>query len=402
VLSVYFSLFDEQMPRDFRSRQERTAALYAGALGPEFDVVYPGIVASDEDGRRVNAIFRSSGVDVVLFAPVMAAPPSYASFALDQLNVPVVMWNAPLVDRLAADLDQAAAHENTTVLANIMLGNVRARRGAPTRSVTASPHHPDGIELVRKTLRQALGGSLSGRVVLQIGAPIVGYLDVEASAEELRALGLREETIDAEGLRAALSAVGDTEIASVRAELRRDDWRGEPDDRSVALAAALWHLVEAHDAVAGSVNCHGPLLRFGDDVGICACLGVSLATSRGVPFSCTGDVPTAIALAVGRGIAGAALYSEFFTPELASNLVLVANGGEGDRQWAGGDVTIVPTQHYPGVNGRGSSVAFPLKTGPCTILSVSPSLAQWRGVWAHADLVETRYPGLEAPNGMLR
>jgi L-arabinose isomerase len=400
---VYFSLFDEQMPPDFRARQEATAELYRDSLGPDFEVVYPGLIAGDEDGRRANALFRAAAVEVILFAPVMAAPPSYAAHALDGLTVPVVIWNAPLVDRLGADLDQASAHEHTTVLAAIMLGNVLFRQGRSVSAVTASPHDPAGVEMVRTTVRRALApGGLSGGVLLRIGDPIDGYLDVETTASDLEALGMREERIDGEGLVEAMAEVGSEELDSVREELARRRWSGVPDDRSLTLAAALWLIVEKHGAVAGTVNCHGPLFRFGSEVGICACLGVSLATGRGVPFSCTGDQPTAIALAIGRALAGAALYSEFFAPELSTGLVLLANGGEGDPAWAHGPVEVAPSQHYPGVNGRGASVSFALPAGPCTVLSVTPGLAGWRGVWTHAELVETRYPRLGAPNAMLR
>ncbi len=403
LLSVYFSLFDEQMPPDFRPRLEAAAARYSSLLESTFDVVYPGLVASDEDGRRANEAFRQASVDVVVVVPTMAAPPSYAAEALDRLDVPAVIWNAPLVDRLGADLGQAGAHEHTTVISAVMLGNIFFRKGAQVRVVTASPGDPAGVERVFARVRAAGRGSiLRGGVLLRVGDPIGGYLDVEATEAELEAVGLNEAVVSA----AELSAVVDQVTAEQRDALRADfltrGWHGEPDDRSLGVAVALLTLVDRYGAIGGTVNCHGPFFRFGAKIGICACLGVSIATARGFPFSCTGDQPTAIALVIGRAIAGAALYSEIFVPELATGLALLGNGGEGDSAWADGAVQIGPSQHYPGVNGRGASVAFDLKRGPCTLLSLSPGPSGWRGAWTSAEVVENRYPRMAAPNAMLR
>ena len=37
------------------------------------------MLASDADGDRANALLREAAPDVVVFAPSMAAPPSYAA-----------------------------------------------------------------------------------------------------------------------------------------------------------------------------------------------------------------------------------------------------------------------------------------------------------------------------------
>lgn len=403
VLSVYFGLFDEQMPPDFRARQDATAARYRDLLGPDVDVVYPGLVASDDDGRRANAAFRDAAVDAVVFAPVMAAPPSYAAYALVDLGVPIVIWNAPLVSRLEADLDQASAHEHTTTLSAIMLANLLVRRGEKPVVLTAAPDAPAAVDEVRAVVRAVAGvRSLRGETLIRIGDPIAGYLDVETAPGSLEELGFTEKIIRAEELVATFHAVSSSAISAVRAEAVGRGWEGTLDQLSIQLAAALLELVERYGAVGGTVNCHGPLFRFASEIGICACLGVSLATARGIPLSCTGDQTTAAALVVGRRVSAAALYSEFYAPELATDLVLLANGGEGDANWADGSVAVVPSQHYPGLNGRGASLAFALQPGPCTLLSLSPALKGWRGIWARAEVVETRYPNLLAPNAMLR
>ena len=89
---------------------------------------------------------------------------------------------------------------------------------------------------------------------------------------------------------------------------------------------------------------------------------------------------------------------------LETGLVLVAAGGEGDPAWAepAGAVTLEANDHYPGRRGQGTSVAFGLRTGPATLLSLSPEPEGWVLAWAPAKIIETRYGDMRGPNGMFR
>jgi L-arabinose isomerase len=410
LVSVYFSLFDEQMRAGFREEQERLADGYAELLADQLgaEVVYPGLLASDADGDRANELFRSSPPNVLVFAPSMAAPPSYAIRALDGIDAPVVVWNAPAVKRLPGDLTQAEATENSTQVGCVMAANVLVRRGCPFSTVTAAPGDAAGVETLVRTVRAALAASLlRGGTVLRVGDPIAGYLDVEATAEELTQLGVAERAVTIEELDAAFEAVDVGEAHALLAGLDARGWKREPaetDERSARLALALSRLATEADARCGTVNCHGPWLRSNERIGITACLGVSLLTEKGVPFSCTGDQPTGLALLLARALSGRALYCEFYAPELSSGLMLLAAGGEGDPVWADPStrVRIEPNHHYPGVVGVGASVSFRLEPGPATVLSLSPASTGWRLAWATGEIVETRYPRMGGPNAMFR
>src|SRR5581483_5709500 len=70
--------------------------------------------------------------------------------------------------------------------------------------------------------------------------------------------------------------------------------------------------------------------------------------------------------------------------------------------WGDGGVRLVPSAHYPGVNGAGTALAFDLPPGPVTVLSLSPIGSSWRLVWGCGELLESRYPRMQAPNAMFR
>jgi L-arabinose isomerase len=408
LVSCYFTLFDEQMPAGFRQEREAVVRSYVHLLGREFDVFEAGMLTSDAEGDRANGLLREERPDVVVFAPSMAAPPSYAARALAGLDAPLVVWNGPTIDRLPAGLTQAQATVNSSQVAAVMLGNALIRERRPFATVTASPADPDGVALLTRTVRAAAAASsLRGSAVLRVGASFPGYLDVEASMVDLERLGIAERPVIADELNEAFARVDGARINGGFADLARRGWTrhdGPADERSMRLALALDDLVEAANAVAVTVNCHSDVLRWNLDVGITACLGASLLTARGVPVSCTGDLPTALALLLARRLSGRSLYCEFYTPERETGLMLLAAGGEGDPAWADGDFPVVvePNEHYPGAHGAGASISFRLAPGAATALSFSPVGGTWRLAWATGEIVEARYDSMGGPNGMFR
>ena len=408
LVSCYFPLFEKQMPPGFRQDREATARGYAELLARDFDVVDAGTLASDADGERANALLREARPDVVVFAPSMAAPPSYVAHALAGLDAPLVIWNAPTIDRLPDGLTQAQATVNSSQVAAVMLANPLVREARPFATVTASPADADGTtRLVRSVRAAAVASLLRGASVLRVGQWVPGYLDVESTAAELARLGVAEHAVGVEELGAAFDAVAADRVGRGLADLDDRGWErreGPADERSVRLALALHDLAGSVDAVAATVNCHSEVLRWNPRIGITACLGASLLTAEGIPVSCTGDLPTALALVIARALSGRALYCEFYTPERETGLMLLAAGGEGDPAWADPShpVVVEPNDHYPGDHGAGTSLSFRLEQGPATALSLSPAGDTWRLAWATGEIVEARYDTMGGPNGMFR
>jgi L-arabinose isomerase len=411
LVSVRFALFDAQMPPDFRGRMLAHVDRSTAILREHFEVVTTELIEDEDGAARVRDALRDARVEAVVFAPAMAAPPRYAEVALSALpaEMPLVVWNAPSITRLGPDLDQATATQHSTTVGAVMYANVLVREGRPAAVVTASHADPEGLQRLIRTVRAvAAAGSLRGATVLRVGDPIPGYTDVEASTEDLADLGLREVAIDRDAWADAVEAVSPGAGDQVIEEARGRGWEGDPGAaaaRSGQVAVALRAALDRERAVCGTVNCHGPWFRRERRVGVVACLGVVMESERGRPIACTGDQPTAIVLYLARRIAGAALYSECYAPELESDLMLVAGGGEGDPAWAdtdAGGITLLPNRHYPGEAGEGASIEYVMRTGPATLLSLSPTRAGWVIAWATGEVTESRYRGMRGPNAMFR
>ena len=372
LLSVYFGLFDAAMPPEFR--RDRTA--FAEAMRSRLEcfgsVVYPGVVDSDDTGREAGRLFAEAGVDVIVFAPTMAAPPSYGWEAIRDLpNVPLVTVGAQELDEVPDDYATEEATRRSLPVGLVMFTNVLVREGRPFTTLISSVGSDDLDASLAETLRAVDAAAMVRNTrMLAIGTPISGYLDVEVSPGELQQVGVEVIDIDADGIGHAFEAVDSTAVDRLVADLREGFDATAVDDvtleRSARLAIAMDQLCGQHGANAGAVNCHGDVLRWNDRVGITACLGVALCTRDGTPFACTGDIPTGIALAIGKRLASSALYCELYQMDFPGNWILLANGGEGDLSIRAPSATVrlLPEDHYMGNHGPGTAVAFELPRGP--------------------------------------
>lgn len=408
LVSVRFTLFDGQMGADFPTRMRAHSARSAALLGEHFDVVEMPLIESEANAASVARQLWTERPDAIVFAPAMAAPPTYAGVALGASDAPVVVWNAPSVLALPDDLHQDEATVHSTTVGALMYANVLVRAGRSPTVVTAAHDDPAALDILMRTVRAAAAaGSLRGTTFLRVGDSIPGYQDVEASLADLAVLGVAESAVGPSEWEDAVAATPEGHAATFMEDLYARGWSGDPGPDaawSARIAIAIGTLMDRTNAVGGTVNCHSEWFRQSEVIGLTACLAVACQTELGRPLSCTGDQPTGVCLALARKISGAALYCETYVPEVASGLMLIAAGGEGDPAWADppGAVRLESNDHYPGRRGRGTSVAFGLRREPATLMSLSPTHDGWVLAWAPGEVVESRYANMRGPNGMFR
>ena len=411
-LSVYFGLFDDAMPTGFRQTRQDYAAAVGEMLARYGEVVDPGLVDSMDQAVHAAGVFAREEVDVVVFAPTMAAPPAWPEHALSGVDVPVVVLGAQESGVVPDDYDTEMATARSLPVGLVMFTNVLVRNGRSFTSAVGELGSPELAPALDRAMRAAAAvTAIRRRALALVGRPMDGYSDVLASDDDLARLGVQVEDITASELSEAFAAVTAAQVQREAEEVRRvADAAAVPDEvleRSCRLSVAIGGLCDARQVGGGAVNCHGPTLRWNPDVGITACLGVSRLSERGIPFSCTGDVPTAIALMLGKAVAGSALYCELYQLDLPGNWILVANGGEGDfsGRAPGSAVRLLPEDHYRGDNGSGVAVAFELPIGPATLVSLTPATGAtggWILVVAEGEVVGSRHHRMEGPNAMFR
>jgi hypothetical protein len=367
LLSPYWSFFESSFDGDLRATRRELAAEVAALLG---GVVADEVADSRAGGEAAAARIAAARPDALVVVQSMAAPPAHALAALDRLaDLPLVVLVAQRTRSPAGDLDHAAITADGATVGGPQLTNVLIRRAR----------------------------------IARVGRPIDGYDCVDCDEAALRAAtGIELVPVDPADVRAAyLAADG----AAVEAELRAG-WDVEAPApcvrRSARFAAALDALDARLGVAAGAMNCHVPEIRLGEEPGIAPCFALGRETSRGVPWTCAGDVVTAVAMLTLKLLGGAALYHEIETLDHDSGEALLANSGEHDLAFA--DPAERPRLR---ANGwwPGACAQFSPPPGPATLVAFTPHPGEpsgFRYVVAEGELTARRLPAAGTVAGAFR
>lgn len=411
LVPLYFTLFDEYMPAGLRERRQQTAASVSSQLPERAPTLVLPMVDSPTAAIEAARALREFNPDGVILLPTMAAPPSYVTPVLEACpDAEVLLTVIQRSDEVLHPYDTDVATEGSAPVGASMISNILVRQGRRFELALGALGSAELAERFDAWARGLVAAAVVRSLRLGVvGDPIDGYIDVEVGDEDLRRLGPTPVHISSDLLTDRFATAVPLRPADLPAGLQGavEDSRLDPNvlSRSLQLCSALRRISEEQRLHGGTVNCHGPLLRWNPEIGITACLAVSDHSTRGQHYSCTGDIPTAIVLALGNALAGSALYGELYQLDLLGDWALFANGGEGDVRCSAGSVELAEEDHYLGERGPGVAVAFGFSKGPATLLSLSPvaaALGGWVLVAAHGEVLGAGYPELEGPHGRFR
>ena len=386
VVSPYWTLWEHTAGPTFRADRLALARSVADELSGPIDPVAVVEIASGDDGIAVGRQFADLHVDVVLVIQTMAVPAAWTMAAIDALpETPVVIWALHETGLVDGRFDHGSITTQGATVGAPMLSNLLSRSGRPFDLVLARRTDPVGTERVRDALRLAGIASRIARSRLgRIGRPLDGYAHVDVDDDDLRsAVGIELVYVDPDEVVDRYRSVADADVRALEAETRRDwTFEGDPSadslDRSFRAALALEAVVDAHDLDGGAFNCHVPQFRFGETIGIAPCWGLGRLTTAGRPFTCTGDIVTAVAMLTTKRLGGAAVYHEIEAIDYETGEVVIANSGEHDLAWSAPGVRprLRPNDWFCGKDPH---------CGVCAVLEPGPGPATLVGFTPHPD-----------------
>ena len=381
VVAPYWDFWESSVGPDFRKDRENLLRSAVDLLRERnIDVVWQGLVDGPEQGVRCAAEAAGRGPEAVLVLQSMAVPPSHALGLLDHLPQPVVIWAVQRSAVIPADFNAGHITSLGATVGTPMITNMLHRTQKAFELVVSPEGSEQGASEVADRLRAAAVATRLRRARLaRVGRPLDGYGCVDADDAELeRSLGIEVVALTPLDVLRHYAAVDDTQAASWRQRVV-NSFEIEPGpeddlDRSLRLAAALEALDREGDFAAGAMNCHVPEIRFGRDPGLTPCFGLGCETTRGVPWTCTGDVLTAVAMLVAKQLSGAALYHEIEAIDFKTGEVAVANSGEHDLDWCpeGRVPKLGPNPWYGADERTGYRAHFELPTGPASLVGFAP------------------------------
>jgi L-arabinose isomerase len=372
LIVPYVAFYEKIAPVGAEKREfaRSVAERLAGAM----DVVDCGLVTTEEEAAGAGVRLSRESIDAVVIAPAVATFGALGWAALRQLTEPVCLWNIQPDEGVSADYDIGTLIRNSGGLGTQALANTLAREGRPF--VVAFSTERDSIpdKLTRFAEAAAVWNRLKRARFGRIGTVFESMTDIAMRADKWRATPI--VSVAASGILEAYERQPDADVTAQVAELEAahsvEEITPEELYRSARLSLALDAIVREHALDGGAFNCHGENCLQNSQIGVSACYGVSRQTSEGRPFSCTGDLPTAIGMKILQELAGSVIYGELDLVDRERDLVLLANGGEGHFGAAIGPVTIAGNENFAGLHGRGASLRFTSFRGPATILSFTP------------------------------
>ncbi len=377
VLVPYWSFWEmasEITPAKMLEVAERS--LQVGISGSE--VVALETCDSFDSGTNAGQRLAVADPDVVLIIQAMAVAPGYTWAALAQIpSVPVIVWAlSTRSGRLASSFSPSDVTTDGCTVGLSQLSNVLHRRGVPFAAVIGSATDP---EVCREISSAILAGYCASAVrrarVGVVGSAPEGYDCVTCDLGQLsQALGLQVvEVPTAEVARQFAKRAGEFETFRCGLAEQYDVPSGDDASvyRSLVAAMALEGIDRDNGLAAGVMNCHAEGVRLGVEVGVAPCFALGRETSRGIPWTCAGDVLTAVAMLIAKTLTGAALYHELNAVDFVTNEIAITNTGEHDLAWFQGPGVpgLVVDQWFERDPVPGLCANFSLPHSPATLIA---------------------------------
>ncbi len=344
VVHPFWSFWAEAGGPGLEQAQAEVAGRADRALGRLGQVIWSIRVEPGEPSRPTPP------VDIVVVAVAMAAPPDPTLGVLDRFpGVPVLLWAVLPAAAVPAGFDHAGIVGNGGTVGlpmisaqltqqgrafDVVVGPVEASASS-TGSVAVGPE-----DLATAVRAAGAAARIRGARIARVGDALPGYEFTGVSPTALARLGIEVVDLPAaelgERTRRAL-AEGPASVGTA----------SRAERAAVAYEAALTGLVTEHDLAAGTLNCHVAELRFHPGLRSAPCRALGTATTSGKPWTCTGDLSTALAMLVVASLDAPTLYHEIETLDLAADVAVLANSGEHDNRFDLAESAAADNPWYP-------------------------------------------------------
>lgn len=372
------ALLEDRFNKTGHMREEarKVTHRYAEKLSRFGTIVNPGFFESEAEAARAADVLKREGVGCVVVIEIAYQKGLIPMRALRELTVPIIIWNAQLVDEFpeGADFDLIMVNSGMCGLPELTSSLLRSSREffLVTGAIDDERVMLRMDELIRAARARA---RLANARIGIIGHPYEGMTDLmQDNYAVMESFGAtcwpigHDEVIEA--FQKVSDAQGKAVIDAEKAKGRRIEVDAAMMLRSARLAVALESVVKAggYDAVAEMDQ----VWLSDERIGIIPFFGSSRMVEAHVPFTCEGDVLRALAMLVLEEVAGHATFLEHYIADFKRDLMFVSHDGHGNPGLAdpAHGVRVVPTIYYKGVHGFGASYNYSYKPGEVTLFSI--------------------------------
>jgi L-arabinose isomerase len=415
VLAPYWSFWEASVgPQLAADRQALTAAAAEMVQDLQFDSIR--VIDGPGEGAAAATGAFDSEAATVLVLQSMAVPPAWTMEAIDALaGIPVIVFACYRDGEVPASFGHGGITAAGATVGAAQIVNVLCRRDRAHELVVGRVGDQAVADQLNRSLRAGVAAHRLARArVALVGEPQEGYACVDIDPAALRqATGIEVVHVAPGVVRDAYVDVPPESETCLRAEvaslfeLAADVEEDQGLSRSLRLACALQALDEENRWSAGAMNCHVPEIRYAEDPGVTPCFALGRETTRGIPWTCTGDVPTAIAMLAVKALGQPALYHELEALDERTNELVIANSGEHDLAWGDGHGRPILRRNgwFAGDPRCGACAAYSSAPGPASLVAFTPHGQEdsgFRFIVAEGELTGRAFPATGTANGAFR
>ena len=371
-------------------------------------VVDPGLIFNIELGKKARTDFLKEDVDIVIIANMSYSTSEIPFSVIRGLGKPVIILNTSLVRGLQSSdtvVQMVAEHSfvGTTELASLL-----KRISYPHYYIVSGLMDQDStynkiapyLEAARivKVLSQSNIGFVGSTVY-------TGMLDIEADETFLKnKFGVNIIHLKPSEIAETFSSISPKEIDKDKKALSKRykniDLTTKQFNDSVRMGITYQKLIDKYSLSSVANYCQSTI--YDPRIGLPPCLGTTMCTSNGVPFSCEGDTGSAIALLIMKELTGNSTFAETYMIDYERKAVLLGHCGQGNFNYARADEDVHIGVHssYQDIKTKGASLNFSYREGKATLLNMSTdSGCNWKMVISTGNLSYQAPANLGVPQG---
>jgi L-arabinose isomerase len=342
------------------------------------DVVYPGLTTSLEETEKAREAFIREDVDIIIVSGMSYCTSDIPYAVIRDIDKPLIIFNTQVQEEIDKDVSFEAMLGGNSLVGAVELAGLMKKTKRDYIVVSGVIGKDETYEDILDYLEaaKAIKVMKSSNIGFIGNSPYTGMLDIavdETSVKER--FGINVVHMDIGEIIQVFKGISEEDIGKekkrLKGEYKNITLSEDQFQKSVRMGLCYKELIKKYDLSSIANYCQTTM--YNPEIGIAPCLGTTICTSDGVPFSCEGDIGSAIALLVLRLLAGSSVFAEPYVLDYKKNAVLLGHCGQGNLDYAkeNDDVKIMPHPIFESPGGLGAGLEFYYKEGDSTILNMS-------------------------------
>lgn len=360
------------------------------------EIIYPGMMRNEEEIEKISQEFQKNDIDIIIVVGLGYATSEITFSAIKDIEKPIIVLNTSTKKTIPENYSLKYAAMEQYVLANVEITHVLKRNGKKHIYFVSGLMDDENMHIkiaeyliAARTIKK-LKNSNIGFIG---GSAFPGMMDVAVDEELVKSkFGINIIHFSDEEIVDTFKNISSDQIEEEKKKMLSKylnisvNENEESFNKSIQMGLCHRDLINKYDLISVANYCY-PAMR-NPEISVPACMGTVMCTSDGIPFSCEGDIGTAIALYIMKEVAEDSTHVEFSISDYEKNAILMFHCGNGNLKFSrsAGDVKINFHQSFkkesctvPEESFEGTSFEFVAKDGKATLLNTSLNNdSQWQ------------------------